>query len=544
MNKVVKTIIIGVGLLFSKSVTIFASDNNNNPYCNDVMTMQSTTEDINYICQPILETGKRWVYKNYYRSDPDRPHPVPYYELLIGEKIQENGRDVYMAYTKNAGETEFSRTGNRYEENGILYAFDPERGTYVPMIDMNLPVGYVLPDTYTSIAKKKLMTIEGAERLVVELVGDYIGKSSYWIEGIGSLPNQFISDFDVIISETSEIVACYMGDECIFDAESFMSEVSAPVDNKPITRTDRIWECVSDDGEYLTVKYMKFDGTEEFDDKLFLSIVTYAKCKAPSHSNLTNVEFEYSEGLYEPEGYIREENGKAYTWLMGDYPDDCFYGSIYLPGATYPNNYAYSEKIIYDFNCEPGDCLGAFSNGRDFGIFTGFDIISKSTVNVDNEECTLIELRPAGTSEDIPSYAIAEGVGPVDFGCLAYSEYLKPSTNTVYKNHFNRLFDKYGNVLYENPRSCINFNLPENLLSSVATIKENTDILVSDQTIKFGENGNHNEVFIYDMSGRIVKTTHADTMLTISIANITPGIYICTGYCNGSRISRCKFTVK
>lgn len=508
------------------------------------MSIQPAANDKNYICQPILETGKRWVYKNYYRSDPDLPHPVPYYELLIGEKIQEDGREVYATYTRNAGETEFSRAGNRYEENGILYVFDSGKGRYVPMIDMTLPVGYVLPETYTSIAKKKRMTIEGTERFVVELVGDYVDKSYYWIEGIGSLPNQFLSDFEVSISETSEMLACYMGEKCIFDAEDFMAEMSAPIDIKPITSTDRIWECISNDGENLTVKYMKFDGTEEFDDKLFHRIVTYAKSMTRSHSDFINAEFEYAEDLYEPEGFIREENGKVYTLLMGDYPDDCFYGSIYIPGASYPNNYAYSEKLIYDFTCDPGNCLGAFSNAPDFGTFTGFDIISKSTVTVDNEECSLIELRPAGACDDSPSYAIVEGVGPVDFGCLAYSEYLKPAANTVYHNHFNRLFDKAGNVLYENPSGCIDFKLPENLFSSVTTIKENTGILVSDHTISFGDNGNLNEVFVYDMGGRIVKSAQADTPLTISTADITPGIYIATGYYNGNQADRCKFTVK
>lgn len=518
--------------------------NNINPDFNEVLNAQPTTNGNDYIIQPILETGKRWVFKNYYRSDPNLPHPVPYYELLIGEKIQENGRDMYVTYIRNAGETEFTRSGNRYEENGILYVFDPDKGIYVPMIDMTLPVGYVLPNTYTSIAKKRRTTIEGKERLVVELVDDYVNKPYYWIEGIGSLPNLYISDFEVIISEASEMIACYMGEECIFDSGTFMAEVSAPIDIKPITRTDRIWECISNDGEYLTVKYMKFDGTEEFDNKQFHRIVTCAKGITRSQSDLKNAEFKYSEYLNEPEGYMREEDGKVYTWLMGDYSDNCFYGSIYIPGVSYPNNYAYSEKLIYDFKSNPGDCFGAFSGISDFGAFTGFDIISKSTVTVGNEECSLIELCPTEARADYPSYTIVEGIGPIDSGCLAYSEYLKPSANTVYRNHFNRLFDNNGNVLYENPSGCIDFKLPENLFSSVVTIKENNDIQISDYTISFGENGNHNEVFIYDMSGRIVKSVQADTQLTISTANITPGVYICTGYCNGNQIARCKFTVK
>lgn len=504
----------------------------------------SANENGQTTCLPILETGKRWVYKNYYRSDPDLPHPVPYYELLIGEKFQENGREMYATYTRNAGETDFSRAGNRYEENGILYVFDPGKGTYVPMIAMTLPVGYVLPETYTSIAKKKRMTIAGTERFVVELVGDYVDKSCYWIEGIGSLPSLYLSDFERPISESSEMVACYMGEDCIFDAEAFMTDMSSSKEFKPMTRQDRIWECISNDGENLTVKYMKFDGTEVFDNKLFNRIVTYAKSVTRSNSDFTNAKLEYAEDLYETEGFMREENGKVYTWLMGDYPDDCFYGSIYIPGASYPNNFAYSEKLIYNFSCEPGNCLGAFSNGRDFGIFTGFDIISKSTVTVDNEECSLIELHPAATYYGSRSYAIVEGVGPVDSGCLAYSEYLMPATNTVYHNHFNRLFDTAGNVLFENPRGCIDFKLPENLFSSVATIKENTGILVSDHTISFGVNGNLNKVFIYDMSGRIVKSAQADTPLTISTADINPGIYIASGYRNGNQTGHCKFTVK
>ena len=131
---------------------------------------------------------------------------------MVGDKIQENGKEMYAMYVRNAGETEFIRTGNRYEENGVVYAFDSETAnTYGPMIDMTLPVGYVLPESYSSIFRKGLREINGTERFVIELVGDYVGKSYYWIEGVGSFPDKFIYDFVSPISVGSEMVACYMG---------------------------------------------------------------------------------------------------------------------------------------------------------------------------------------------------------------------------------------------------------------------------------------------------------------------------------------------
>lgn len=546
MNRLIIAIISGVLLLFSESVIMVASENNNSHDYNDVKVVRPVADGYNDIYHPFLEVGKRTVYKKYYFADPDRPHPTPFYEVMIGEKIQENGKEIFISYYRNANETDFSRGGKNYEENGILYKLYPgSTDTFIPIYDMTLPIGYVLPETFISVANKRHIEIEGTERLVLEFVGDYVRNSYYWIEGIGSLPELFLSYYDFpVADEGSQIVACYMGEECIFDADSFMAEMTSAKDFKPTTRPDRIWECVSDDGDSVTVKYLKFDGTDYLDNILFHRIVTFAKSKTKSTSDLANAEYDYLEDVYEYEGYMREADGKAYTWLKGEYRDNRFYGSLYTPEASYPANYESSEKLLYDFTCEPGDCLGAYSNMGDYGTFTGFDIISKSTVTVGDEECIMLEVRPAGAGDDSPTYFIVEGIGPVDFGCLSYNEYLNPQANTVSTNHFNRLLDENGNVLFRNPRGCIDFKLPEHLFSSVKAIDEYAHIEISGGMIFFGENGNLNEAAIIDLSGRIVKSARANTRLSLTTSDLTPGVYIATATANGRSAARRKIIVR
>lgn len=534
-----------ITLLFFAGLPLNAAlANHTDTNCNDTAAVRTAAEADNDSYLPFLEVGKRTVYKKYYFADPDRPHPTPFYEEMIGEKIQENGKEIFITYYKNANETDFSRGGKRYEENGILF-YPGRSDTFIPIYDMTLPVGYVLSEIFISVANKRHIEIEGTERLVLEFVGDYVRNSYYWIEGIGSLPELFLSYYDFpVADEGSQIVACYMGDECIFDADSFMAEMTSAKDFKPTTRPDRIWECVSDDGDNVTVKYMKFDGTDSLDKILFHRIVTFAKSKTKSTSDLANAEYDYLEDVYEYEGYLREADGKAYTWLKGEYRDNRFYGSLYTPETSYPANYESSEKLLYDFTCEPGDCLGAYSNMGDYGTFTGFDIISKSTVTVGDEECIMLEVRPAGAGDDSPTYFIVEGIGPVDFGCLSYNEYLNPQANTVPTNHFNRLLDENGNVLFRNPRGCIDFKLPEHLFSSVKAIDEHAHIEISDGMISFGENGNLNEAAIIDLSGRIVKSARANTRLSLTTSDLPPGAYIATATANGRSAAPRKIIVR
>lgn len=518
--------------------------NHTDTNCNDYAAVRTAAEPDNDSYLPVLEVGKRWVYKRFYRGDPERPLPIPYFELIVDEPIYKDGKDMFSIIGKNAGESDFFKWGDFYEENNTVYVFDYESNGYVPTIDISLEVGYAMMDSYISIAKKRRMSIEGTDRYVLELVGDYVGGSYYWIEGIGALPNLFIWDF-IKTSEGTKLLSCHMGDKCIFDAESFMTDISSSqAVYLPMTRPDRIWECVSDDGDNITVKYMKFDGIDHIYTRDFHRIVTFAKSKTKSSSDLANAEYDYFEDVYEYEGYLRETDGKAYTWLKGEYRDNRFYGSLYTPEASYPSNYESSEKLLYDFTCEPGDCLGAFSNMGDYGTFTGFDIISKSTVTVGDEECIMLEVKPTGAGDNSPTYFIVEGIGPVDFGCLSYNEYLNPQANTVSTNHFNRLLDENGNVLFRNPRGCIDFKLPEHLFSSVKAIDEHAHIEISDRMISFGENGNLNEAAIIDLSGRIVKSARANTRLSLTTSDLTPGVYIATATSNGRSAARRKIIVR
>lgn len=153
----------------------------------------------------------------------------------------------------------------------------------------------------------------------------------------------------------------------------------------PVIRYDRVWECTSsDDLHTYTVKYMKFDGTEEINDKIYHRIVTFRKSIMEKKYDSIMDTYEYTDGICQLEGYMREDNGKVYTLASGVYDNDGFwYGSIY-PLEHTNNEDSIEEFLIYDFNCEPGLRYEALSNRTRSNELANFTVISKSTVPIDN----------------------------------------------------------------------------------------------------------------------------------------------------------------
>jgi len=290
----------------------------------------------------------------------------------------------------------------------------------------------------------------------------------------------------------------------------------------PTIRYDRVWECTSSyDFHTYTVKYMKFDGTEEINGKIYHRIVTFRKAIMEKKHDPILDTYEYIDGLCELEGYMREDNGKVYTLASGVYYDNGLWCGCLYPLEHLKDGDTIAEFLIYDFTREPGEQYDALSNMTRSNELVKFTVISKSTVLIDNEECFHIS---AGIPWFEPYLQIIEGIGPILFGCLNYQEHAFPAMMWEY-NYFNRVFDTTGKVLYER-QDAYDYKLPENLFSSVDKIKDSGQLQFNGETITFGRNTEHNSVDIYNSGGCLMRTVSADYPVSIPTTDLAPGIYI------------------
>lgn len=308
-----------------------------------------------------------------------------------------------------------------------------------------------------------------------------------------------------------------------------------PHEYVPMIRYDRVWECYTsyDFNEY-EVKYLKFDGVEDFAGKSFHRIVTSQKSFMKKSYNGSPEIYEFVDDSYDLGGYLREENGKVFTLAVGEIIQGEFYGATYPSDSYDLSHYDLHEVLLYDFTADEGDSITAFSNLCRQGVFTDFRIDSKSIVIVDGEECCHINLSPA-------FFDLVEGIGPVSHGCLNYNEYDIPATMWAY-NYFNRLYDSEGNVLFES-EYMHDFKLPDNIFSSVESIYESESLTLNSHSIHFGKENHKSAIHIYDMTGSIVKSNSSEGKISISTDDLQPGIYIAAGFSNDIRTVCRKFTV-
>lgn len=290
----------------------------------------------------------------------------------------------------------------------------------------------------------------------------------------------------------------------------------------PTVRYDRVWECTSSDNFHTyTVKYMKFDGTEEINGKMYHRIVTYRKAIMEMAYDSSLDTYEYIDDICELEGYMREDNGKVYTLASGVYDcDGLWYGCLY-PWMQVNSGDTIEEFLIYDFTCEQGQQYEALSNRTGSNELVDFSVVSKSIVLIDNEECLHMSVERDGFS---PSFLIVEGVGPVLFGCLNYQEHAFPVM--MWKcNYFNRVFNISGEVMYKSP-DAYDYKLPDNLFSSADVVNDSDWLLVDGGVILLNCGINYNLMNIYSANGGLVKTVSVDSSISIPTSDLAPGIYI------------------
>lgn len=161
--------------------------------------------------------------------------------------------------------------------------------------------------------------------------------------------------------------------------------VVASASNVQLIRTDRVWESVTQDGYYY-FRYMKFDGTLEFNGKQYSRISTFREIVMDSNNNVRD----YRDNIDETEGYLREEDGVVYTLIEGD-------SQTYAGGEI---RYPLTEETLYNFHCP----VGASYDGMTFlmlsPIHGSFDVKASSTVSLGGEECRQMDV--VFTERDYP----------------------------------------------------------------------------------------------------------------------------------------------
>lgn len=311
----------------------------------------------------------------------------------------------------------------------------------------------------------------------------------------------------------------------------------------PIVKYDRVWESVTGEWGPYTVKYMKFDGTEEINGKTYHRIVTYKKSimnwDAPSEAH-----YEYFDNICENEGYLREEDGKVYT-LVIDYDfSDYSFGITYSPDEPDADNCKISERLLYDFNCNEDDEFNAFSCCMKTGEMMNFTVLSKSSMEIDGEKCQVINIYPSVyVNEYCKGYEVIEGIGPTDYGCLNYNEFYTQPTRPWLYNYFNRLFDADGNVIYKT-KNCVDYQLPDDAFSSVNSISQMPTPLFSDGFISYGEDNHFNSIKVYSMNGSKVKSVGGRGRILILTNDLSTGVYMVVFDTDGKTSARRKFIVK
>lgn len=176
---------------------------------------------------------------------------------------------------------------------------------------------------------------------------------------------------------------------------------------KSMIRYDRVWECISDgdDDPDLVVKCMKFFETEVISGKEYHGIMTFRKT-FPTYDYTTNtLSYDnYIDGLNQHEGYLRMEDGVAYTLIICEKDNLPYYsatddshshGRLFIPGKYEPgDNEVLVEIPVYDFTYKKGQSYVGMSFCMGNSHFSTFTVNHEENIEIDGESHRKISLLP------------------------------------------------------------------------------------------------------------------------------------------------------
>lgn len=324
---------------------------------------------------------------------------------------------------------------------------------------------------------------------------------------------------------------------------TFMSFTMKADNYKPIIKDDRVWECSILFGGDDCIKCLKFGEQKELLGNTYTEIVAFKK--TIYHYDNGNFTYELLDDYSMPEGFMREDNGVVYTPV------------VYVGGSQlcihFKSDYELkdsdilAEVPIYNFNIEPGECVDLFTFSLDRGYCQTFKVISKSTISIEDEDCTKVEIRPVFIDYDGEEYLgneqfFIEGIGATDYGCLNYTEFGVLRADCRFINYLTRVFDIDGSVIFGSPDFFSGLEYGD--FSRVEKVEENYGLSIHDGLITFDSTASQNTVFVYDLNGRLLKAASAWGRVEVTTADFHPGIYFAVPSSGGVAASPRKFVVK
>lgn len=324
---------------------------------------------------------------------------------------------------------------------------------------------------------------------------------------------------------------------------TFMSYPMKAVTYKPIIREDRVWECSILFGGEDCIKCLKFGEQKEFLGNTYTEIVAFKKTLY--HYSNGNFTYEFLDNVSSPEGFMREDDGVVYTLVVSvEDSNACF---LFKSDYELKDSDILAEVPIYNFNVEPDEHVDLFTFSLDCGYCQTFKVISKSTISIEDEDCTKVEIRPVFIDYDGEEYLgneqfFIEGIGAEDYGCLNYTEFGVLRADCRFINYLTRVFDIDGSVIFGSPDFFPGLEYGD--FSRVEKVEENYGLSIHDGLITFDSTARQNSVFIYDMNGRLLKAASARGKVEVSTADLHPGIYIAVPSSDGVTGSPRKFVVK
>lgn len=305
-------------------------------------------------------------------------------------------------------------------------------------------------------------------------------------------------------------------------------------------RYDRVWENISYNYGGDLVKCLKFDGTEDIGGKTYHKLVAFKNSVRKRDGN--QYVFTTPEDVYQPEGYMREEDGIVYTLVREN--DKYETGGLFTCPEDLKEGDVLTEKAIYNFNVTDDEIFDMYSFIMRGGMPCPFKAFATELVDIAGEECRKIDFGPGypadGSMEFINQYSMIEGIGATDYGCLNYTEFIDHPTKIWYYNYITRVFDMDGNVIYTLPDNiceCLDYGS----FNSVDIIAEEPSLTISADCISFGNAGDDNAVSIFDVNGTLVKSASKLGRLSIDTDGLQPGIYVVSAYTDGENIVNRKF---
>lgn len=267
----------------------------------------------------------------------------------------------------------------------------------------------------------------------------------------------------------------------------FLSSVfsASAEEYKSMIRYDRVWEHYSIFWNDKNVFYVKFDGTEEINGKVYHRLAAFRKAGFDYNTDGSAYLFDVDENYYEHEGYMREEDGKVYTLVVnvdseqGNYSYD--EPLMWKPSETDLPNII--EKPIYDFTHQAGDTYNGLLSEIGNAFEMPYKVTSIETVEIDGQEHRLQRICVQDYEGDWSDYwtqPIIEGVGIGSYGCLTTVNFMMLRNCPCNGHIFNRMLSMDGKVLYRAEDNCI--DIPVGSLSGVdgITWQPNEDGIIYD----------------------------------------------------------------